>query len=643
MIEQSMKVGCLAIALGLTEITRADDAQTFPVEAREGKVYAASYIKGPTLCDGKTHPVDIRIDPNPTQVIQIGFFESSAGAVGPQWRTAGWMAALVATTLLKEDLHNYRLSFTLEGRIDGPSAGALTTSGLIALMRGDRIPATVSMTGTINPDGTVGPVGGIPQKVRGAAKSGKKRFAIPLGQRRDINLCTGNEEDVVALGNSLGIEVQEVGDVREAYSFLTGTPLPAVPEKTLSWDLPKDIRKAYRDLFDVWWKRYKDAEKIIAEARQGELTPEYQSIWRLGQHLADSGQEELRLGHEAAAFNRVWMAVLNAEVAAQGVLGVRVLLTQGFPGIHSYVRGQLDEARLKVESTIRALRNTSVASTVDAGVVAWIGIHLAPALAYLAQGESLLSRSVTLSRKATPKDFPEIGLLAFQALLQTTLTEALAESALATRGWLGRGGPSLPKGAAAERKFVSDLTLYQSAARSNVGYFDALITAERAKRKHVDLETEQAALLRNDLVYLGAQGALEHAGAVSKVFTELQAQVFGQLGALFASVSNSSLLVAQHYSLGAKTDKLGRVVGFATEAPVARMIDLADQEAVRAIGEADSATNGVSTPMLISALDTARRNRDNSVSAQDRLTALSLYWNTTLTARLISQLSQQHW
>lgn len=73
-----------------------------------------------------------------------------------------------------------------------------------------------------------------------------------------------------------------------------------------------------------------------------------------------------------------------------------------------------------------------------------------------------------------------------------------------------------------------------------------------------------------------------------------------------------------------------------------RMIELADREAVRAIGEADSVTNGTSTPMLVSALDAARRNRDNSVTAQDRLTALSIYWNATLTARLITQLSRQN-
>ena len=52
--------------------------------------------------------------------IQVGFFESSAGAVGEMWRTAGWMAALVSTTLLGQDLHTHRISYTVEGLIDGP-------------------------------------------------------------------------------------------------------------------------------------------------------------------------------------------------------------------------------------------------------------------------------------------------------------------------------------------------------------------------------------------------------------------------------------------------------------------------------------------------------------------------------------------
>ena len=640
-IKRKMQIGILVSAVVLAGVA-AVSAKTVPVAVREGKVYAASFIKGPSICKGATHLVDIRIEPNPSHVIQVGFFESSAGAVGPQWRTAGWMAALVATTLLDKDLHNYRLSYTLGGLIDGPSAGTLATSGVIALMRGEKIPEDVSMTGTINPDGTVGPVGGIPEKVRGAAESGKKRFAIPLGQRIDTNLCTGNKEDVVALGRSLGVEVKEVGDVREAYAFLTGVHLPAPPEKTLPRDLPKDVRAAYRQLSENWLARYAAAGNIVASARPAEFTPEYRSIWRLGERLEKAGREELRVGHEAAAFNRIWMGVLNGEVAAQGIMGMRALLTQGFPGLHSRVKNRLDHARAKVKASAGDLRNVSVATTVDAGVVAWIGINLGPALAYLDQGYSLLDRSIALSRRAVPKYFKEVALLAFQSLAHATLAEMLAESAASTKGWLGLGGPPIPAGKGGVKKIISDISLYRSAARSNLGYFDALHTSELAKSNHVDLETAKSALRRNDLLYLAAQGSMEHQNTIYNVFAHSVSGAFAELGGLFASVSSSSLLVAQYYSLGARTDKLGRVVGFASEAPVKRMTDLADEEAVRAISEADAATKGASTPMLLSALDTARRNRDSSVTAQDRLTALSIYWNATLTARLITQLSRQN-
>ena len=40
------------------------------------------------------------------------------------------------------------------------------------------------MTGTINPDGTVGPVGGIPYKVDGRERKPRRRvMLIPTGQR----------------------------------------------------------------------------------------------------------------------------------------------------------------------------------------------------------------------------------------------------------------------------------------------------------------------------------------------------------------------------------------------------------------------------------------------------------------------------
>jgi hypothetical protein len=445
-------------------------------------------------------------EPNPARHIQVGFFESSAGAIGPQWRTAGWMAALVATTLVGQDLQAHRISYTLEGRIDGPSAGALTTSAVLALLRGQRIREDLSMTGTINPDGTVGPVGGIPQKVLGAARSGKKRLAVPLGQTRDLNVCTGNEEDVVALGRAHGVEVVEIGDVREAYAFLTGTALPAAPGTPVSTEIPGDIRAAFRQLSSRWLERYTAARQVVTGARPAELTPEIQSIFQLGERFAGTGRRELESGHEPAAFNRIWMAVVNAEAAAQSVLGMRTLQARGLPGLHAAVAAQITQVQQRVATHAKSLQGVKVSTTIDAGVATLIGANLTAALTFLDQAQRLLRSSVELGRKAGPKDVPEVALRAFQALGHLTLTSALADVAFETRHWLGRGGPPLPGGAAGEAAVTTIVELYQAAARSNLEYFDALVTAGIAQDNQVAMEVAQSYLRRHDLITVAAIG-----------------------------------------------------------------------------------------------------------------------------------------
>ena len=66
--------------------------------------------------------------------------------------------------------------------VDGPSAGAAITVAIIAAILGDKLNNTVYMTGTINVDGTIGPVGGIVEKAIAAANNGGKLFLVPSGQ-----------------------------------------------------------------------------------------------------------------------------------------------------------------------------------------------------------------------------------------------------------------------------------------------------------------------------------------------------------------------------------------------------------------------------------------------------------------------------
>ncbi len=102
---------------------------------------------------------------------------------------------------------------------DGPSAGAVMTVGFAALLKGDRIHPGIAMTGTITQDGAIGPVGGIPDKIRAAVREGYRTILIPEAQRNDPLW------NINRLAWDLNVEVKGVGRIEEAYHLMTGGTL----------------------------------------------------------------------------------------------------------------------------------------------------------------------------------------------------------------------------------------------------------------------------------------------------------------------------------------------------------------------------------------------------------------------------------
>jgi hypothetical protein len=99
---------------------------------------------------------------------------------------------------------------------DGPSAGAAMTVGFIAVMKGEPIQRGIAITGTIEPSGRIGPVGGIADKIRAAAREGYRTVLIPQGQFLDARWNLGS------LALDLNMTVKEVSSIDEAYELMTG-------------------------------------------------------------------------------------------------------------------------------------------------------------------------------------------------------------------------------------------------------------------------------------------------------------------------------------------------------------------------------------------------------------------------------------
>ncbi len=99
---------------------------------------------------------------------------------------------------------------------DGPSAGAAMAVGFIAVFKGDRIQRGTALTGTLEPGGRIGWVGGIPDKIRAAKREGYHTVLVPRGQLHTA------EWNLIELGFQLNIAIKEVDTVDEAYQFMTG-------------------------------------------------------------------------------------------------------------------------------------------------------------------------------------------------------------------------------------------------------------------------------------------------------------------------------------------------------------------------------------------------------------------------------------
>jgi PDZ domain-containing protein len=101
------------------------------------------------------------------------------------------------------------------GDIGGPSAGMMHTLAIIdTLTEGDLTGGeVVAGTGTIRLDGTVGPIGGIRQKVAGAEAAGARYILVPVE----------NYERALTADHST-IEIVPVASIDEAVAFLDDLP-----------------------------------------------------------------------------------------------------------------------------------------------------------------------------------------------------------------------------------------------------------------------------------------------------------------------------------------------------------------------------------------------------------------------------------
>ena len=183
------------------------------------------------------------------------------------------LAVKVAGTLVRNDENcyvnpdNYDYYFVVRTDspiIGGPSAGGVMTVATISLLENWKMDNRTVMTGMINPDGSIGPIGGIIYKIDAANSVGATRFLIPKGQMTYTETITEtttqngwtqiitkpvtrNVSDYA--NDNYGMEVFEVEDINDVLFYATGH----------SFDFPESEHK-------ITTEDYINAMKPLAES-----------------------------------------------------------------------------------------------------------------------------------------------------------------------------------------------------------------------------------------------------------------------------------------------------------------------------------------------------------------------------------------
>jgi len=191
-----LRVGDTITAVGGTPVEEATDVSRLLQRVEPGRTAALTVRRG-----GRT----VRVE-SPTE----------ADPADPS-RT------VVGVTIAGEPTLPFDVSIELGHRIGGPSAGLMFSLAIIdkltpgALTGGEHIAGT----GTITPTGRVGPIGGIQQKIPGAAGSGASVFLVPSANCGEARQAEGDDIRLV--------RVRTLASALDSVRKLARDPQAAVP------------------------------------------------------------------------------------------------------------------------------------------------------------------------------------------------------------------------------------------------------------------------------------------------------------------------------------------------------------------------------------------------------------------------------
>jgi len=594
---------------------------------REIEVTTLAYRSGEHKAEGIGHITTIGVRHKKKPGLKVGFFLENVDGIGPQWRASGWSAVTLASLLLGVNPENFEFTFdTGIPYIDGPSAGGLTTIGVLAGLLGDTVREDSAMTGTINPDGTIGPVGGIPQKIEGAHSLGRKLVLVPAGQRYDYDANLKRDVDLVEVGRKLGMEVRLVANIFDAYEILTGKILlrPQVSGPTA---LPPRAFDKFRSSTMSWLSQYQRARNRfnqLSDEAKRDREPQY------GDNQAKLAEQALAEGMAAVAEQRAWEAAYDVETSLQAALLDEIYMESGLEGMLEELQTGFSSGT-EIQSVLQRLKAAKPrsASETIALMDAWSAFSVA--WGYNVRGNEQVQKILAQLKKKDDdknrvKDETLVDWVYQAAMDYVSATTYLVSVRHSLDAGFGFGESPAPSD---ERvKIMADLL--RRAAAANLALFERTIIDDQADKAGVSVAHAKNWFMEQDEDYQWAVLSSNGQYWLEKEVWEEPARSMMMLGSSLTTWASAAICITKYYSVGAQINEDGVTTDISKDSAMANMLDLSAARAKELIAL-------VHEEQPISAIyymENARIMRQGQ--AESQLTALMYNWMATVEAQMLA-------
>ncbi|MBU1218403.1 hypothetical protein KKF34_11745 [Myxococcota bacterium] len=501
---------------------------------------------------------------------------------------------------------------------------------IMAGMTGEKIRPEVAIIGTINSDGTVGPVDDLPGIIGAAVGAGKKEIAYCSGQAKAFSPSRNEFVNIEEFAKTSNIKAVKISDVYDAFKVLTGKAISLPKEVTTQeMKLSRELSGQLSGMSTNWKKTFNEYVKKYNRIRvkSDALT---EKAFKTAQSYIKESDELLKKNEIAPGYDYAQRGGSFAYTSYWARRYLEFKQKRNLKGLFK-TTGEFTITK-QIEDTYKSFKSVKPENLGDLFALLSAYGQLSSAWAYAAEGDEFLKQTreninYLISKKLSPAmDKDRLSILMSKTIFKYGMADNKNSKAKDFSKFVGlKGGKFVVQ----LDKFKKIMALMKVTATANYKYAHKKLVVDASAKSGKSVDEVAAELAATSSNYSQASSILKLVEGMPDAddFDQILAKIAGYSMVYF----NSSMLILKNIALEITTSTPGKVDDVKRKEYLASLIEISERN-VRIQAALAKKYSGTIPASAIFSYNIGMNMKDREFGFQ--IKALEMFWKASLECQL---------